>query len=125
MRERDDARAELARMTAERDELRAIVEGRATPPTAAEIEAHKTARGEWLHSYPLGRVGGRWTFTVDLCAAPAGAVAYNGAELAEGEIVEVRDDGEGNDYYFPLHPDAHWWPLDANGRLCAWPKVAS
>jgi len=39
-------RAELARVTAERDALRAIIEGRTTPPTDAEIAAHWRARGD-------------------------------------------------------------------------------
>ena len=39
-------------LRAERDALRAIVEGRTTPPTAAEIEAHHAAGGVWLLRWP-------------------------------------------------------------------------
>lgn len=38
----------VAAAMAERDALRAIVAGRTTPPTDAEIEAHASAGGTWL-----------------------------------------------------------------------------
>ena len=44
----DALRAQLAAVTAERDALRAIVEGRTTPPTDAEIAAHEATGGYFL-----------------------------------------------------------------------------
>lgn len=40
-------RAHVAALTAERDAARGIIAGRATAPTAAEIEAHSKAGGTW------------------------------------------------------------------------------
>jgi hypothetical protein len=41
-------RAALAKVTAERDALRATIDGRATPPTHAEIASHEARGGVWL-----------------------------------------------------------------------------
>ena len=47
--ERDDARAEVETLRAEAALMREIIEGRTTPPTDAEIEAHAAAGcGWWL-----------------------------------------------------------------------------
>ena len=46
----ETARAEKAE--AERDALRAIIDGRTVPPTAAEIEAHHAAGGAWFVRAP-------------------------------------------------------------------------
>ena len=48
-----EARGELAaELRAERDALRAIIDGRTVPPTAAEIEAHHAAGGAWFVRAP-------------------------------------------------------------------------
>jgi hypothetical protein len=47
-RERDDARAEVETLRAEAAMLREIIEGRTTPPTDEEIEAHWRAGGVWV-----------------------------------------------------------------------------
>ena len=44
----DTLRADLAHVTAERDALRAIVEGRTVAPTDAEIAAHWRTGGAWV-----------------------------------------------------------------------------
>ena len=42
----------VERLRAERDALRAIIEGRTTPPTAAECAALAAAHGAWLVRWP-------------------------------------------------------------------------
>lgn len=85
--------SEVRALTAERDELRAIVEGRKVAPTAAEVDAHAKSHGlssAWLC---------RWEGRPRTIESPSG-VHY------------IRGTG-----------GSPWWPLDANGRPCAWPKV--
>jgi len=45
----------VAALRAERDALRAIIDGRTVPPTAEEIEAHHAAGGAWLVTLPAVR----------------------------------------------------------------------
>ena len=85
-------RAELARVTAERDELRAIVEGRTEPPTIKEARAHSH--------------GTRGAFVVML---GDGAAHYSARVLTGLQRFEETPQ--------------RWWPLDSEGRPCAWPKV--
>jgi len=47
-RDRDTALAAALDLAADRDALRAILEGRTTPPTDAEIDAHAATGGAWL-----------------------------------------------------------------------------
>lgn len=89
---------------AERDALRAIIEGRTTPPTDAEIEAHDAAGGWWL--FLPGRGFGRCSCSACRTAQmPAG-------ELLPGNVRMVAAVGGGR-----------WWALDAQRRPCAWPVV--
>ncbi len=60
-----DPAEEVGRLTAERDaalaerdDLRAITDGRATPPTDEEIEVHHAAGGAW---YGATATGGTWS----------------------------------------------------------------
>jgi hypothetical protein len=98
--ERDDARAEVETLRAEAALLRSIIEGRTTPPTDAEIAAHEARGGTWrvvaLSAYgkpPLPS----WDF------------------VAGGFVQEVMGEDSVGDY--------RCWPLDADGRPCAWPTV--
>ena len=75
--------------------LRAIVEGRTTPPTEAENAAHLAAGGAWL-------VVWQWREGVPV------------AEIAWGK--HVCDDDRPK--------DARWIALDAARRPCLWPEVA-
>ena len=58
----DAAVRAVERLRAERDALRAIIEGRTTPPTAVEIEAHHAAGGAWLLRWPWRE--GMWACAV-------------------------------------------------------------
>ena len=97
--------AQLAQVTAERDALRAIVEGRTAPPSDDEIEAHEAAGGLW-----------RWVATIDGEVVPGlsgdACEAFRGGAFAS--FVSRR---RGVVYA------ETWWALDAQGRPCAWPVV--
>lgn len=82
----DGLRAELAR-------LRAIVEGRTTAPTDAEIAAHDAACGRWVLDTP------DWT------DVPSGE--------AERRYADHHRDRPALGW--------RWLPLDRDGRPCAWP----
>lgn len=75
--------------------LRAVIEGRTTPPTPEEIEAHHAAGGAWL-------VAWQWRDGVPV------------TEIARGKHVcgDARPKG------------ARWTALDAERRPCPWPEVA-
>ena len=84
--------------------LRAIIEGRTTTPTEAEIAAHDHAGGWWL--FLPGRGIGRCSCSACRTAQmPAG-------ELLPGNVRMVAAAGGGR-----------WWALDAQRRPCAWPVV--
>ena len=94
-----DLAAECASLRAECERLRAIIDGRTTPPTEAEVRAHAAAGGRWLISCE-GEAGRRHVYTLD-----------RGWEDALGE---VRRPGRGV---------TRWWSLDAEGAGCPWPVV--
>ncbi len=100
----DDLRAQLAAVTAERDALLAIVEGRAEPPTTEEIAAASKPNSFWLCEHN----GFAWLvrFVAD-----------------DGVWIEV--DGEPWEPVAPrlarLSP-GRWWFL-LNGAPAAWPTV--
>lgn len=85
-------------------ELEAIIAGRTTPPTDAEINAHAAAGGSWM-------TRGGW-------GAMRFAVHLSDPEYVrnwrEGEMRSVLDEGA-------PRTSMRWWSLDAEGRLCAWP----
>jgi hypothetical protein len=108
LRELDAGEAALTAMDkraaeaeAERDGLRAIVEGRTVAPTDAEIAAHEKARGRWS--------------VVGEGANAGFATLTRYAEKAR-EIRGMAADLDGI---------TRWWPLDASGRPCPWPTVAA
>ena len=78
--------------------LRAIVEGRSTPPTDAEIAAHAAAGGQWR---TLGLRG----------FGLSGDVLDGDASRAIRAVSERS------------RVPRRWWALDAEGRPCAWPVV--
>ncbi len=75
--------------------LRAIIDGRTTPPTGEEIEAHHRAGGTWYVASTHGRA---------LTTTRGDAIALCGHLAA-------------NKY------SATWWAIDVRGRPCAWPVV--
>ena len=98
-READDVLA----LRAERDALRAIVEGQTTLPTDAEALAHDRAGGRWL-----------------VLRASGGTIGRSDADLAVF--------GLGVAWISPTPTDdfpgaERVWPLDATGRPCAWPAA--
>jgi len=88
LEQRDEALADVER-------LRSIVEGRTTPPTNAEIDAHS---GLW-----------RWASPADLADMLTPKKAREWARGMDGW-------GAGT---------TRWWPIDHDGRPCAWPVVPS
>lgn len=87
----------LAAMEVDRDAQRAIVEGRTTAPTDADLDAHAKAGGMWL-SVGVSAGGG------------VGGVVTT-------SLTRQRRDTA----LAPLR----WWPMTAGGVFCAWPKVAA
>ena len=81
-------------MTAEIVRLGAIIEGRTVAPTDAEIEAHNKVMGGWR----------RDGASSDMMSGRM-AQAYRDSDATEGN-------------------PRRWWPLDRDGKPCAWPKVA-
>jgi len=79
-------------LTLERDALRAIVAGRRTPPTEAELAAHAATGGRWRSANALGSWDSMTARDVERC-------------------LEFSGD-----------PGCVWWPLDATRALCAWPS---
>ena len=88
------ALADVGRLTAERDAAYAIIAGRDTPPTDAEVGAHERVNG----------LGSAW-----LCM-------WEGRPRVIEHSSGVR--------YIRGTGGRPWWPLDATGRPCAWPTVA-
>ena len=89
-------RAEVEHLTDTLAAARAILAGRTTPPTEAEIEAHHRAGGTWYVASTHGRA---------LTTTRGDAIALC-AHLAANK--------------YP----ATWWAIDVRGRPCAWPVVA-
>lgn len=77
--------------------LRAILDGRTTPPTEAEIRAHASA-------------GGGWLFAWDTAAGPTQEVAFHGLTVLEALAHAAELDSLS--FALPLGPDR---------RPCAWP----
>lgn len=94
---------------AERDELRAIVDGRTEAPTDEEIAAHCAQ-------------GGRWR-----SATHAHTVCFGGATYRVPARSHEASTLPGAQSDRDLHAlddiVARWWPLDSEGRPCAWPVV--
>lgn len=104
-RERNDLAATLETRTTEHAlamarvrELEAIIAGRTTPPTDAEIEAHAATSGGWLVKWVVG------TTTQRIVGDEFGAVH------GVANVQEWRDRCE----------VSRWIALDAEGRPCAW-----
>lgn len=87
----DALRAEVAA-------LRAVIDGRAVPPTDAEIDAHAAVGGKW-------RVRAQWSAGPRMSVDDVNAWAPGVARLLRGQ------------------ENTHWWATDADDVLCAWPVV--
>ena len=99
-----DLRRDVELLTRERDALRAIIDGRTTPPTDEEIAAHCGAGGRWRSIGP----GDFILSTGDGDAEDAQQTAA--VQHANADIV--------------TRAGVRWWAIDAQGRCSAWPVVA-
>ena len=90
----------------ERDALRAVIEGRTTPPTEAERWAHHHAHG------------GRWMQRDDDDPAPSQLrpIWQRIVNLADFDSTFYVEE------FIAKHP-GRWWALDATGRPCGWPPT--
>lgn len=97
--------AENARIATQRDALRATIDGRTTPPTDAEIEAHEAADGAWLVTLDWGDGG------------PPVLDLYSARDVKH---YAERSEAKGDDLSCRV---TAWRAVDRDGRLCAWPTV--
>lgn len=100
-------RDELARVTAERDELRSIIAGRYVAPTLAEIAKHT---GEWLCDGETVALYFSDDNDTKLRVHAASMKASIGETAARVWLSTKNAEG------------ARWIALDG-GRPCAWPKA--
>lgn len=109
-RERDDATGSAARLRDELREAKAIINGRATAPTDAEIAAH---------AHPLRSPIGAWLVTAnDGCRQLVHLWRpFDGDSRSEDWEMLRRRMGP---FKFTI---ARWVPIDAEGCPCAWPVV--
>jgi hypothetical protein len=105
-----DLRALTQRLTAKRDAARAIINGRATAPTDAEIAAH---------AHPLRSPIGAWLVTAnDGCRQLVHLWRpFDGDSRSEDWEMLRRRMGP---FKFTI---ARWVPINAEGCPCAWPVV--
>lgn len=92
-------RNEVGMLARERDALRAIVEGRTTPPTDAEVAAHAAA-------------GGRWRCVVPEALRMCADGMHGHAARLHRETLDAAG-----------YTRSSWWATDASARPCAWPVV--
>ena len=97
--------ATVAAQAAEIDRLRAIIDGRTTAPTEAEIAAHEAAGGRWRSIVP----GEFILSTSDGDGDAEDARQTSAVQRANAAIV--------------VRAGVRWWALDAQNRPCAWPVV--
>lgn len=94
----DSLTARLARTVIAQAEriatLEAIVEGRTTPPTDAEIAAHDATGATWMIAHRDGQI------VVTAMSWPSSRDWH----VAKGAV--------------------RWWALTIDGRPCAWPEVS-
>lgn len=96
------AETERAAARRECDALRAIVEGRTAPPSAAEIAAHEAA-------------GGLWWVIVRTESLDEHPVVYDTASARALAAYQRNAD--------PEAAPIRWWALSRNRIPCAWPVV--
>jgi hypothetical protein len=94
----DALRCEVLHQADEIGRLRAIIEGRTTPPTDTEIAVHAARGGVWRTRYVIGE-----------------------AALSR-DVMGAESAGYARDAALPQHAYL-WWALDSHGRPCAWPVV--
>lgn len=100
------AREDVPALVAEVRRLRTILEGRTTPPTDAEIEAHWRAGGHWL--------------TVQQRRPELAGDTPRPHVLTDPEDVRVYARHVGTERLWPV---VRWIALDRDGRPCARPVV--
>lgn len=109
-RENAKLSAQVAALTAERDAAMAIIAGRATAPTDAEIAAH---------AHPLRSPIGAWLVTANDGNRQLVHLwrPFDADSRSEDWEMLRRRMGP---FKFTI---ARWVPIDAEGRPCAWPVV--
>jgi hypothetical protein len=100
----DGLMSSLKTIAWDRDEARAIIAGRTTPPTDAEVEAHCATGGTWRSIVP-----GEWILSTH-DGDPEDVAETIGVQSANAAIV--------------ARAGVRWWAVDPEGRPCAWPVVA-
>jgi len=95
-----DLAATVIAQAAEIERLRAIVDGRATPPTDAEIAAHEAAGGWWR------------------CAPDGDRRGLPPLESFRSDTARAV-----TSWAYVMGHTIRWWALDAQCRPCAWPVV--
>ena len=95
----DELTQALRETQRERDALRDIIEGRATPPTDSDIAVHVARGGLWRTRRTIGDT----------------MLSRDGVDADRAERVRDEQARTGGVYL--------WWALDAHGRPCAWPEV--
>lgn len=96
----EEYKRQLNEAVAEAWVRRAIVEGRATAPSRDEIGAHVAMVGRWLVLWADGS---------------------SSIVRGWGVVETLADDARAE----RTSRVVRWWPLDATGRPCAWPDVAT
>lgn len=99
----EQAEAQAASLAARVAALEEIIEGRTTPPTDAEIDAHAAA-GRW------------WRYVVLVDGVPSGDGARDTDAPPYSALTEWPRRA-GRSY------EERWWALDAQRRPCAWPTA--
>lgn len=103
--------------------LRAVVAGRAKPPSVEELRAHAAAHpwggdrtcGRWLVRAPNTRSGLESSGVVVFRCLPDGRV-FGGTP--DGKWQELPDNPSGKH-----DPGSRWWPIDRTGQPVAMPRV--
>lgn len=97
--------------------------GREKPPSVEEMMAHAAAHpwagdttaGRWLVRAPESKSGAECSAVVVLRRRSDGRVFCG---MPSGAWVELPPNPSGQH-----EPGSRWWPLDRNGRPCAWSDV--
>lgn len=96
----------------ERDETRAIIEGRETAPSDEEIAAHHSAGGWWLVTAKAART---------IAVAPF--IVRFVVDEDDVPMIEIDSYWEPRNIGLARLSPGRWIALDADSRLCPWPVV--
>lgn len=104
----------------ERDEARAILEGRTTPPTREEVDRHFVEHGgRWL----VSRVQVRTCVLDETVTMPLALLVVNAGRWVHASIPGTDFGGRWDDDPFRLMDGATWIPLSADGLPTERPVV--